>query len=1599
MSHSVSGEDMSEERWHNGRLGLVGRGHGKASGVPSVGRRADAVGRKDEDWEARRLSLLAEKQSQLQEAYDRHDTLVREVFHMENFRMMLAFDPQEAKSDNSQVLQEYKSKYDLLEKTDSALGPARKTRSAHTERRQIIPSISAPSTPARISTRKPIHTPKLAKAHSNAMWDIIVHAKGKVDSRKERDDVSEEDEDIHLLRRDETQSSRAVPQRREPGKTRRRSAADEAVLTGSSKNKRAIGESGSSVPIRRSDRQKTLGAAPPADNHAAMTQQSDVLMVTPSKRPARRMNGLTEPPKFKIKRIKLVVRRPPPLISHPLQRPPLPKFNSLHAFLSSYFSPSDRVVDEAVLERQVHKEAIVMERVHRLRQEGHFIPASDELTTESLAELRISSLTPKRISKDMWDDVVAAATGYGRAKARRATGRHVAGQIATKIKAYWDGQETRREKVKALEERQLRALAKETIRMVANEWKKAVFHIRERERLKQEAEERKRGHEHLDAILNQSGYILRTQQGDLTRSGASRSRSHSTGTPVVSEDEEEASEEEGSDKEGTDAGAGEEADEGEELDELKSIGDDGEGRDVFLIGESEAVLTEGGQEDEDMEAVDEDDWFDTRMLLGDKLRVESPDEMEVSMSPPEDVAQTVDEVIQDSSSRQTSPSVATPHLLNEVSEEKIETPLGPSQLLCSEGSGVEETHAATVAFASPKLPSAESLQNPSVTGEKSLDVSLALSETQRKEIAATVTTVALTPSKLEATEPLVEPGVEDNAKEDAAKDSDDEDGDSRIPAHLKPYAVAPVDWDPNSRITPPLLFRGVLRPYQQAGLEWLASLHSNYLNGILADEMGLGKTIQTIALFAHLACDRGIWGPHLIVVPTSVLLNWEMEFKKFLPGFKTLSYHGSTKRRKELRQGWNDRHHFNVCITSYTLASRDAHIFKRKQWYYMVLDEAHMIKNFKSHRWNTLLMFRSFRRLLLTGTPLQNNLTELWALLKFLMSGSNFVNLKEFGEWFSNPLEKAIEMGNVLDDETMRRVTKLHTVLRPYLLRRLKRDVEKELPSKFEHLVLCPLSKRQRFLYDEFMSRAQTQDALHSGVYQKIANILMQLRKVCNHPDLFEVRPIVTSFAMTRSAITDFEIKELLVRRQLLHDDEERVDFGLLGLQFVERQDTSIIVAMETRRLDATSQVTAIAEMPGDCPPKDFRTIAGYQKYAEYMRHAQTAAHWVHLGYLNRLRCHSFPVYSRELITATRFMYQPLLPTSAVDIRRHYMDTSKLLASAVLSYEKRAESMFGYIDRFAFITPPVVALDLPRVALAAREHAITSQPPEFDHLLHRASVKLQIAFPDPSLLQYDCGKLQELARLLREKKAGGHRILIFTQMTRILDILEIFLNFHGYLYLRLDGATKIEDRQYITERFNADDRVFCFISSSRSGGVGINLTGADTVVFYDSDFNPQMDRQCEDRAHRIGQIRDVHIYRFVSQYTVEEAMLRKANQKRSLDDLVIQKGEFDWRSLFNDESALTKALEEFEDLEDAHAAAVAAREEIVMGDADEADFADDGGNVGAETIEAPSASEHTQERQDEAIEEAEEEQEGGTTIDYMIAFVKNDYDFFRDWRI
>lgn len=720
--------------------------------------------------------------------------------------------------------------------------------------------------------------------------------------------------------------------------------------------------------------------------------------------------------------------------------------------------------------------------------------------------------------------------------------------------------------------------------------------------------------------------------------------------------------------------------------------------------------------------------------------------------------------------------------------------------------------------------------------------------------------------------------------------------------------TTPVSTKPLKTPVPSLL-RGTLREYQHYGLDWLAGLYANGTNGILADEMGLGKTIQTISLLAHLAVEHQVWGPHLIVVPTSVMLNWEMEFKKFLPGFKVLTYYGTQEERKQKRQGWNNHaDKWNVWITSYQLALKDDQVFKRREWHYMVLDEAHNIKNFRSKRWQTLLTFNTHARLLLTGTPLQNNLMELWSLLYFLMPADadigGFADLQEFMNWFRKPVEQILEHGrDAMDDESKAIVAKLHHALRPFLLRRLKADVEKQMPGKFEHVVYCRLSKRQRYLYDGFMSRAQTRETLASGNYLSIINCLMQLRKVCNHPDLFETRQIVTSFAMPKPAIADYEIKELLVRRRLLHQGVmEKVDLNVINLLPGANEHMSALDTIQKQRYGALSAIrTLVAQQWARVDQS--KTLDG-SSVRSVLSHMENSARMTRLeqvqqtAYLASLRSQRRPLYSKSLMErlTIRTGRMPLdrPPTRRREFSDWWTNSSPALDAMVPRLSERSRAMESTIQKFACVTPAVAASDMASLALSSRgiETVRNAQRSCPEDAFHEARMRLSIAFPDKRLLQYDCGKLQRLDSLLRTLQAGKHRALIFTQMTKVLDILEQFLNIHGHRYLRLDGSTKIEQRQILTERFNNDSRILCFILSSRSGGLGINLTGADSVIFYDLDWNPAMDKQCQDRCHRIGQTRDVHIYRFVSEHTIEANILRKANQKRMLDDVVIQEGEF-----------------------------------------------------------------------------------------------------------
>lgn len=469
--------------------------------------------------------------------------------------------------------------------------------------------------------------------------------------------------------------------------------------------------------------------------------------------------------------------------------------------------------------------------------------------------------------------------------------------------------------------------------------------------------------------------------------------------------------------------------------------------------------------------------------------------------------------------------------------------------------------------------------------------------------------------------------------------------------------------------SPPFVKNGEMKDYQLAGLNWLIKLYDCGINGILADQMGLGKTLQTISFLCYLKEVRDVEGPHLVIVPKSTLTNWINEFKKWVPSMKVVSIHGTKEERAEQIEKDLVAGNFNVLVTTYEIVTIEKSVLKKFHWRYLIIDEAHRIKNEKSVLSQVVRIFNSQYRLLITGTPLQNNLHELWALLNFLLP-EVFASSDDFDTWFDLKGE----------DNQQEVIDRLHKVLRPFLLRRVKSEVAKGLPPKTETTLYIGLSQLQKEWYTKILMKDI--DAINTavgsnsgGTKTRLSNILMQLRKVCNHPYLF----------------------------------------------------------------------------PGAEPG----------------------------------------------------------------------------------------------------------------------------PPYEDgpHLVHNS------------------GKMMLLDKLLSRLKENGSRVLIFSQMTRLLDILEDYMVYTGYEYCRIDGQTATMDRQSQIDEFNEPgSSKFCFLLSTRAGGLGINLATADTVIIFDSDWNPQVDLQAQDRAHRIGQTKPVSVYRFVTEGTVEEKIVERATLKLQLDALVIQQG-------------------------------------------------------------------------------------------------------------
>ncbi|XP_054640028.1 chromodomain-helicase-DNA-binding protein 5 isoform X2 [Dunckerocampus dactyliophorus] len=479
---------------------------------------------------------------------------------------------------------------------------------------------------------------------------------------------------------------------------------------------------------------------------------------------------------------------------------------------------------------------------------------------------------------------------------------------------------------------------------------------------------------------------------------------------------------------------------------------------------------------------------------------------------------------------------------------------------------------------------------------------------------------------------------------------------------------------------------GTLHPYQLEGLNWLRFSWAQGTDTILADEMGLGKTVQTIVFLYSLYKEGHSKGPFLVSAPLSTIINWEREFEMWAPDFYVVTYTGDKDSRaiireneftfedsavklgrKAFRMKKDTPIKFHVLLTSYELITIDQAILGSITWACLVVDEAHRLKNNQSKFFRILNGYKIYYKLLLTGTPLQNNLEELFHLLNFLTQ-ERFNNLEGFLEEFA-------------DISKEDQIKKLHDLLGPHMLRRLKADVFKNMPAKTELIVRVELSPMQKKYYKFILTR--NFEALNSkggGNQVSLLNIMMDLKKCCNHPYLFPV------------------------------------------------------AAVEA----------------------------------------------------------------------------PVLPNGSYD---------------------------------------------------------------------------------GNLLVKSSGKLTLLQKMLKKLKDEGHRVLIFSQMTKMLDLLEDFLDFEGYKYERIDGGITGGLRQEAIDRFNAPGaQQFCFLLSTRAGGLGINLASADTVIIYDSDWNPHNDIQAFSRAHRIGQNKKVMIYRFVTRGSVEERITQVAKRKMMLTHLVVRPG-------------------------------------------------------------------------------------------------------------
>lgn len=744
------------------------------------------------------------------------------------------------------------------------------------------------------------------------------------------------------------------------------------------------------------------------------------------------------------------------------------------------------------------------------------------------------------------------------------------------------------------------------------------------------------------------------------------------------------------------------------------------------------------------------------------------------------------------------------------------------------------------------------------------------------------------------------------------------------------------------QVSQPKMLHAQLKEYQLKGLNWLVNLYEQGINGILADEMGLGKTIQSISVMGYLAEQHNIWGPFLVIAPASTLHNWQQEITRFVPSIKVLPYWGSAKDRKVLRKFWDRKHvtytrdsEFHVLVTSYQLVVQDAQYFQKIRWQYMILDEAQAIKSSSSSRWKTLLAFQCRNRLLLTGTPIQNNMQELWALLHFIMP-TLFDSHDEFSDWFSKDIESHAQSNTKLNQDQLRR---LHMILKPFMLRRVKAHVQKELGDKVEKDVFCELTYRQRAYYANLRSKISIMDLIEKATLgdeqdtATLMNLVMQFRKVCNHPDLFERADTTSPFSMSYFAETASFLREgsfvqvgYSVRNQIQYDLPRVLcnDVGRLDIAGPNNSRAGFE--------RAGFRTNGLGDLMRIWTPEHIKNSGEKDEAFSFLRFVDTsigeAASAADYGIferglkLKKRQKRTLPIYEDagpeppvhamfNIVENSPRALAELDPTSPLsqlcNISREFLvdqgysvlepaATPKASAPPIeiscsdqSSISERQLTMFNVMVRNTLF-PLEEALEekLINQNVAPENFPVSNMLPKAESEKARYT---HIGVPSMRRFVTDSGKLAKLDHLLRELRNGGHRVLLYFQMTRMIDLMEEYLTYRNYKYCRLDGSTKLEDRRDTVHDFQTRPEIFIFLLSTRAGGLGINLTAADTVIFYDSDWNPTIDSQAMDRAHRLGQTRQVTVYRLITRGTIEERIRKRALQKEEVQRVVITGGD------------------------------------------------------------------------------------------------------------